>query len=170
MRKLLNVSQERQRSLAQEFPWLRRVHDSCEGAAQILSISVFDHWLTRDEANRLLEGVPSEEQERRNGLHAAFCARIALETEVLSFAFRRRRRNRLVFRRFLSSSALRSYLSPNGGQTLGHRQFHVVLPQLSCAYYESYDDTNHFFFAANTDMTLVSQWARDCGLHVLESI
>lgn len=169
MRKLLNVSRNRQKELASVFHWLRGVHENFDGSAQILSVSVFDHWLTREEANVLLERVSPQEQQRRNSLHAAFCARLAAETEVLSFTFRRRRQDQLVFRSFALPAALLFYFTPNGGRTLGHRQFHVVLPQLGCAYYESWDDTNHFYFSANTDMTHVSQLASECGLHVLKS-
>jgi hypothetical protein len=169
MRRILNVSLDRQRELARVFTWLHGVHENSKDIAQILSVSVFDHWLTREEANTLLEGVSPQEQQRRNSLHAAFCSRLASETEVLSFTFRRRKKDRLVFRRFASPATLSSYLRPNGGGTLGHRQFHVVLPQLGCAYYESWDDTNHFYFSVNTDMSLVSQLANECGLHVLKS-
>lgn len=169
MRRLLNIPSKRQRELASHFGWLRAVHENSDAKAQILSVSIFDRWLSREEANALLESVSPHEQQRRDSLHAAFCARIVEETEVLSFTFRRMKQDRLVFRRFTSSSALSGYLTPNGGATLGHRQFHVVLPELRCAYYESWDDTNHLYFAEGTDMSLITQWATACGLHVLQS-
>lgn len=162
-------SRERQRELGSVFPWLHSVHENEKINAQMLSVSVFDHWLTRDEACALLENVSTEEQLRRNALHADFCARIVRETEVLSFAFRRMQRDKLVFRCFTSSAPLSAYLCPNGGKTLKHRQFHVVLPKFRCAYYESWDDTNHFYFAKGQEMSRIVEWAKESGLHVLES-
>jgi hypothetical protein len=169
MRRLLNVSRERQQELEPAFRWLHSVHESDDTIAQMLSVSVFDHWLTREEAYALLENVPTEEQQRRDALHAAFCARIAAETEVLSFVFRRKWRDRLVFRSFTSSPPLSAYFTPHGARTLRHRQFHVVLPELRCAYYESWDDTNHFYFAEGEDMSRIAGWANESGLHVLKS-
>ena len=79
----------------------------------------------------MLENVSPTEQARRDALHAGFCAALINRTEVLSFAFRGRRRDRLIFREFISKEALSSYCTPNGGKTLRHRQFHVVLPELA---------------------------------------
>ena len=169
MRRLLNVSRERQLELESLFPWLHSVHGNDNTTARMLSVSVFDHWLTREEACAQLEDVPTEEQHRRNALHTTLCARIARETEVLSFVFRRRQRDRLVFRGFASSAPLCAYFSPNGGKTLRHRRFHVVLPELRCAFYEGWDDTNHFYFSEGTQINRIVDWVNESGLHILEN-
>lgn len=168
MRLLRNVPRERQKELELVFPWLHSVHQNDNMTANMLSVSVFDHWLSREEACALLENVPIEEQQRRNALHADFCARIARETEVLAFTFRRIRRDRLVFRSFTSCAPLSAYFTPNGGTASKYRKFHVVLPELRCAYYESWDDTNHFYFAKGEDMNRIIDWVKESGLHVLE--
>lgn len=166
MRRLLNVSNDRQQELASIYPWLHSVDEGEEKNVQMLSVSVFDHWLTREQACVWLENTPPKEQLRRDALHAAFCNRIAHETEVLSFVFRRRQRNRLVFRKFTSNVPLLAYCTPHGGKTLNHRRFHVVLPDLHCAYYESRDDTNHFYFTEPALTHSVVEWANECGLHI----
>lgn len=168
MRRLLNVSRERQQELKLIFSWLHSVYENENITVQMISVSVFDHWLTREEACAQLENVPIEEQQRRDALHANFCARIARETEVLSFAFRCARKDRLVFRRFTSTAPLSAYLTPNGGKTLRHRQFHIALPELRCAYYESWDDTNHFYFSDGEEISRIVNWAKESGLHILE--
>lgn len=55
---------------------------------QVLSVTVFDHWLSREDACNLLENVSPAEQWRRDALHAKFCASLVADTPVLSFVFR----------------------------------------------------------------------------------
>lgn len=139
-RRLRNLSSIRQTELRSQYPWLKTVvwnEENRFGIPRGVAITVFDHWLTRDEANRLLENVPREEQQIRNACHAAFCALLVAETPVLSFTFRRRAHDRTTFREFISPEALSNYCTPNGGQTLRHRHFQVVLPELDCAFWKA---------------------------------
>ena len=167
-RHLLNLPPARQSELSGRYNWLKDVHE-CERDrdVRVASISVFDHWLSRTEACELLERVSPTEQARRDALHAAFCAALKEKTEVISFAFRGRRKDRIVFRKFISKHALASYLTPHGGKLLTHRQFHVVLPEFGCAFYESWDDTNHLFFKGTELPSLIAELAKQNGLHVL---
>lgn len=167
-RRLLNLPRLRQSELRLRYPWLKYVDENehpCK--VQILSISVFDHWLSRDEACELLENVSQAEQARRDAMHAKFCALLIAGTTALSFVFRGRQHDCLAFRKFTSQEALSRYCTPNGGRTLGHRQFHVALPDLDCVFYESWDDTNHFYFVQPTAENAISEWAQQSGLHVL---
>ena len=168
MRRLLNLPRVRQSELHQQFSWLRSVHiDEPVENVKVLSVSAFDHWLTRAEACELLENVSPAEQVRRNAVLARFCSRLVDETEVLTFALRGRRYDTVRFRKFTSTKALSAYCTPNGGKSLGHRHFHIVLPKLACAFYESWDSTYHFYFSEEPDTTLISQWAHQSGCHVL---
>ena len=167
-RRLQNLPASRQAELRLMFPWLKHVHEAERPTdVQVLSVSVFDHWLSREEACEFLENVSSIEQARRNALHADFCALLVASTPVLSFVFLRRKHDRLVFREFLSKEALSRYCMPNGGRTLKHRHFYVALPELDCVFYESWDDTNHFFFTNPRAMNSITSWAQKSGLHVL---
>lgn len=167
-RRLLNLPENRQDKLRLQFAWLKEVHEAERPTeVQVLSVTVFDHWLTCDEACHLLENVSPAEQARRDALHAKFCALLVAGCTALSFVFRRRQKDRLVFREFTSIEALSKYCSPYGGRTLGHREFHVALPELDCVFYESWDETNHFFFTKPTAISVISEWAKQSGLHVL---
>lgn len=167
-RRLLNLPILRQEELRRQFPWLRDlIEDKRPDHVQVISVTVFDHWLSRDEASALLENVPPFEQDRRDALHASFCKSLVATTQVLSFVFRGRRDERLVFREFTSKNALERYCTPHGGRTLGHRQFQVALPELHCVFLESWDDTNHFFFTEPTAINHIQQLAEKCGLYVL---
>ena len=169
-RRLLNLPENRQADLRREFPWLKAVAWKEEHPENLvgMAVSVFDHWLSREEANRLLERVSPEEQASRNARHARFCALLVAETPVLSFVFRRRAKDRVNFRKFTSQKALTKYCTPNGGQTLGHREFQVVLPELGCAFFESWDDTHHCYFTNPIAIEPLRKWAGQCGLYLLE--
>jgi hypothetical protein len=167
-RRIVNLPKTRQRDLACQFDWLMDVdNNEQQGAVQILSVSVFDHWLSRDEACEKLENVPVDEQARRDALLAGFCSRMIAATEVLSFVQRGRQYRRMIFRRFLSSVVSAEYCRPRGGRVLGHRHFHVILPELHCALYEGWDDTYHFFFTRPDIADVANGWARQSGVYLL---
>lgn len=167
-RRLINVSPTRQQELDAQFGWLHSVHvNERPKHVQVLSVSVFDHWLSRDDVNRLLEGIPIEEQKRRDELLANFCAKMIGNTEILSFVMRGRKKDRPVFRTFKLKVFLEDYCKPNGGKSLRHRDFHVVLPELGCAFYESWDDTYHFFFTSPGIETAARDWAMQSGVYLL---
>ena len=171
MRRLVNLPEVRQAELRLHYPWLRAVawnEGDLPSHVNGLAVSVFDRWLSRDEANDLLENVPPEEQEIRTARHAKFCALLVTGTTVLSFAFRRRTHDRTIFREFTSSEVLYKYCTPNGGTTLKHRQFQVVLPELGCAFFESWDDTHHFYFNSRASIDIIRKWAGQCGLYLLD--
>lgn len=170
-RRLRNLQRNRQAELRRQYPWLKAValdEQNRSGDVKGMSITVFDHWLTRAEANKLLENVPPEEQIIRRARHARFCALLVTGTPVLSFAFRRRAHDRTTFREFTSPDSLSKYCTPNGGQTLRHRHFQVVLPELGCAFFEGWDDTHHFYFNNSGSIGLIHEWAERCGLYLLK--
>lgn len=168
-RRIVNVPRTRQRDLAVQFPWLMDVDNNEKDVdVQILSVTIFDHWLTREEACEKLENVPADEQARRDVLLADFCSRMIAATEVLSFVQRGRQCRRINFRRFLSKEVISEYCTPNGGRIFGHRHFHVVLPELGCAFYESWDHTYHFFFTRSDIATAARAWASQSGVYLLD--
>lgn len=168
-RRIVNVPKARQRELATKFPWLIDVDlNEQRVGVQVLSVSVFDHWLSREEACEKLENVPPDEQARRDGLLADFCSQVNAATEVLSFAQRGRRSHRIIFRKFLSDKVISEYCKPGGGRLFGHRHFRVVLPEFGCAFYESWDDTYHFFFTRPAIAQAVRVWANQSGVYLLD--
>ncbi|MCX5920316.1 MAG: hypothetical protein NTW61_03175 [Candidatus Melainabacteria bacterium] len=139
----------RQAELRRHYPWLRAVA-----------------WNEGDLPSHVSGLAVSAEI--RTARHAKFCALLVAGTPVLSFAFRRRAHDRTIFREFTSSEVLYKYCTPNGGTTLKHRQFQVVLPELGCAFFESWDDTHHFYFNSRASIDIIRQWAEPCGLYLLD--
>jgi hypothetical protein len=167
-RRIVNVAKTRQRDLAGQFHWLMDVDLNEQRAeVQILSVSVFDHWLSREEACEKLENVPTDEQARRNALLSDFCSRMIAGTDVLSFVQRGRQFRDILFRRFVSKEVLSEYCRPGGGKVFGHRHFHVVLPEHECVFYESWDDTYHFFFDRSDIADAARVWADQSGVYLL---
>lgn len=166
-RRIVNVGKTHQRQLAAQFPWLIGVDlGEQRRDVQVLSVSVFDRWLSREEACAQLESVPPQEQARRDVLLADFCALMVAATEVISFAWRGRQSRRIVFRAFLSKEAMSAYCRPHGGRVLGSRHFHAVLPELRCAFYESWDPTYHLFFTQPGVADVVRVWANVFGVYL----
>lgn len=137
-RRIVNLPKTRQRELAAQFPWLMDVYlDQHRPDVHMVSVSVFDHWLSREEACAKLENVSIDEQARRGAVLADFCARLSAATEGMSVAQRGRQFRRMNFRRFLSGADASEFCRPDGGRVLGHRHFHVVLPEFHCAFTEA---------------------------------
>ena len=175
-RRLLNLPEDRQAELRRQYPWLKAVAEDEKGRTdvKVMSVTVFDHWLSRDDTNRLLEDVPPEEQASRTAKHANFCGLLVAGTPVLSFALRGRSHDRTIFRRFTSPQALSKYCTPDGGRTLRnhnslrHHHFRVVLPELNCAYFESWDDTHQLYYTDSIVIRPLQEWAAQAGLYILE--
>jgi hypothetical protein len=132
-----------------------------------LSISIFDHWLSREEAEQLLVNVPAQEQLRRDKLHFELSSLLTTQTELIHFVFRGRKRDKPRFKLFDSGNGALDYLRP---QSLGGKrkqQFQVLLPECGAVFYEGYDDTSHLYF---TDPELIRSFCNavhHVGLHVL---
>jgi hypothetical protein len=168
-RRIANVSKTRQNDLTARFPWLMEVDlNEQRVEVQMLSVSVFDHWLSHEEACEQLENVSANEQSRRDASLADFCARMVAATEVISFVQRGRKGRRIIFRNFLSKEAASLYCRPRGGRAFGHRHFHVALPELHCALYEGWDDTYHFYFTRSGIAEAAQVWASQSGVYVLD--
>lgn len=129
---------------------------------QQISLSVFDHWLSRDEASRLLEAVEREEQISRDMRFFTFAVALSDRTEMLDFAERGRRRDRLQFRKFARAMVyFDSAIKRRGGRR------HVVLPSLDALLIEAWDDTWQLIFRNLQQVEIVLEQASIAGLFVL---
>ena len=171
MRRFRNVDHADQKRLASQFYWLRDVaRQEPELAANVLSVSVFDHWLSEREALELLSDVSVAEQSARNKAHASFCSLVAEYTKVLSFARRGLKANRIVFREFTSNTALESYFTPSVISQSVQGRFWFVLPEWNCVYCEGYDDTNHFFYPREGSPPPVESLVEKSDLFLLQQV
>lgn len=176
MRSLLNVPRVRQFALASQFSWLPGIEQGEEpGRANMLWVSVFDHWLSQEDACRLLENIPPEEALRREQLLKKFCGEMVASTEVLSYVMRGHGKHSPVFRAFSSEEVASSYCRPNGTKTFSYPRrygfrngyFRVALPEFGCTFHEYWDGTYHFHGTSAELQDAAREWARRSGVYVL---
>ncbi|MDO6765345.1 hypothetical protein [Agarivorans sp. 1_MG-2023] len=170
MRKFQNLSQQEQAPLVELYPELEKVF-SVEDTDKyrFMAISVFDHWLSEVEANKLLADVPEIEQRQRDKKFDSFSRVIAENTEVISFTFKgRRSKSRPVFRKFTSENSKAKYMESASNYVSNKYFFSVALPKLEALYFEGSDDTNVFYLRNERFVYLIETWANACGLYCLD--
>ena len=87
MRKFINLSKDRQEELTSNFPELFKIYCFEDSSHyKKVAISVFDHWLTREEFQN--DSPSKEEHLRRNKSLHNFAKVMASKTEVLNFKFK----------------------------------------------------------------------------------
>ena len=169
MRRFRNVKVLRQKELSAQFRWLNRVHEMKQPqGVQRLSISVFDHWLSQEEASRLLGEVSQAEQLQRDSKHAELITRLAAQAEMLHYVVRGRQYDRLRFRAFTSPEVSEGYFKPGSASNLRPQMLRTVFPEHGAVYYEGYDDTWHLFFTSRDRVEKIASAAKGVGLYVLE--
>ncbi|MBU77784.1 MAG: hypothetical protein CMK63_12415 [Pseudoalteromonadaceae bacterium] len=164
MRRFLNVSKQRQKELEAQFPNLIdlvQVNETTEYT--YLAVSIFDHWLTREESMDLLADLDRNEIERRTSIFDEFNQLLLEKTEVLTFRFRGMNGDKPKFKSFVSKQAQSSYIRQTD---MG--MYKTVLPELNAVYFEGYDDTNIFYLQDLTVKSFIESCASKVGLHCLE--
>ena len=169
MRTFQCLKPQRQTELASQFSWLPAVHENGALPPQVktLNLSVFDHWLSELEAEKIISASSKETEVQRELAFARFYALLLAETEVLSFAWRGLRKDRLRFRAFTSSSVGLHYLKSNRIGLHYQPRIWFALPHFSAVYYQGWDSTSHLYIAKLVETGAISDWANQAGLHVL---
>ena len=164
MRKFLNVSKQRQKDLEVQFPNLinlAQVNETKEYT--YLAVSIFDHWLTREESEDLLCNLEADEIERRAEVFDKFNQLLSEKTEVLTFRFRGINGDKPKFKSFVSHQVQSSYL-----RQTDTGMYQAVLPELKAVYFEGFDDTNVFYLKDLSVKSLIESCAIKVGLHCLD--
>lgn len=169
MRNYRNLPESEQIKLREQFPDLLNLARAEDVPGyHYLAVTVFDHWLSRDEANELLENVSEQEQIRRNDSLYKFSRKLASEADVISYKFCGRwSSSKPKFRTFASEKIKLEYLVPTVTKTSGSF-FKVVIPDFSMVYVESWDDTNVMYLRDISIKNRLMILAKECGVHILE--
>ncbi|MCO7251995.1 hypothetical protein NH454_19410 [Pseudoalteromonas sp. Ps84H-4] len=158
------MSKQRQKELEAQFPNLIdlvQVNETTEYT--YLAVSIFDHWLTREESMDLLADLDRNEIERRTSIFDEFNQLLLEKTEVLTFRFRGMNGDKPKFKSFVSKQAQSSYIRQTD---MG--MYKTLLPELNAVYFEGYDDTNIFYLQDLTVKSFIESCASKVGLHCLE--
>ena len=168
MRKFINLSKNRQAELRARFPDLLKI-SSVEDSLHYkqIAISVFDHWLSREEF--LNDDPDKEERLRRDKKLHDFSKVMSSKTEVLNFKFKGKwERCYPSFRRFSSQDAMEHYLRSAGENDSSNRFCQLVLPEFNAVFFESWDYTNIFYIQDDKVVPQIKKWAIESGVYCLE--
>lgn len=164
MRKFINVSKQRQKALVEQFPSLVELAagDNCESYTY-LAVTIFDHWLSREDAEELLFNQPESEYARRRLMFQKFNLLLAEQTELLSLHFKGLNQDKPMFKAFTNSQLQNDYLTASD-----RHMFTLALPLINAVYFEGYDDTNVFYIKEPSARSFIESIATQAGLHCLE--
>ena len=170
MRRFQNFDRQQQALFTSMFPELDKVVAVEEtDKYRFMAISVFDHWLSEEESNKLLSGVSEEDQMLRDQKFDLFSNNIIESTEVINFTFKGRwAKSRPVFRKFTSAGSKQNYMKSASNFVSSNFFFKVALPEFEALYFESWDDTNIFYLRDEKHADLIETWANECGLYRLD--
>ena len=134
------------------------------------SISVFDHWLSRDECIAEIDNTTSQgEFERNHRLHL-FCIDLAKSNECYVVKLRGRKKEQVTFRKFTSEKGLVRVLEPKEHSVGDNWRFVLSLPKLKIVYLEGSDFTHHVYHQDSQAKFALTHLARIHGLHVIDEI
>lgn len=168
-RRFHNLDRKTQDSLINCFPGLAAIaSNESTGDYQQVAISVYDHWLSEEEAYKELNDVPIEKQKIYDAkLHSFVCS---LTSSFESYLVKRvgRYKQHVTFRAFTSTSAKNMTLRPLPYLTSSANRFMFVIPSLKLIYVESWDFTHHAYYLENqAPIAALKAEAEKAGIYVL---
>lgn len=157
-----------QSKLMESFPKLSAIiNNESKHDYQQVAITVFDHWLTEDEAVKELNDVPIEKQKIYDAkLHSFVCG---LTSTFESYLIKcvGRHKEHITFRAFKSDDARRRTLVPLNYFASHRHRFIFVVPALQLIYTESWDFTHHAYLRDSASLKVLREEAAKVGVYVL---
>ena len=160
------VSKEKEKEINILFPNIKNlITDYDDIGFNYLGITVFDHWLNRDEANKELgEDEPQYLKKDRNNKLYKFNIDINRNFELYYVRIRGRQKDNIVYRHINYDKCL----SPGiHGYGWGHMSI-FVLPKLKAVYFEGYDYTYHLYYQDKKLLDKFLSKAKENNLFALE--
>ena len=164
---LENFEQKKYSSMFENITEISSI--SSEHDYECVAVSVFDHWLSEDEALEKLDGADMKEEGRRKALFQAFHEEVIRTYEVFTYTLKgKHSKKRAVFRRFNGNEAAMSYLKPKDYRLPSHAYAKIVIPALECIYIEGGDYTGNVYFKNHHLAKHLIAIAKRNGLHSLD--
>ena len=169
MRKFKNLANQEQVKLREQFIDLDKIFAVEDTPTYTyLAISVFDHWLTKEEFDYHLVNTIDEKQNLRNEALYAFSKKVMSNTKVVNLKWGGLKgKRRPLFRSFTSEQAQLDYFLPAIGSS-GKPFFLSALPDLNVIFIESWDDTNIMYLKDESVKPLIKKWAAESGVYCLD--
>ncbi|MGX9418199.1 hypothetical protein ACWU4D_12690 [Vibrio sp. WJH972] len=131
------------------------------------SISVFDHWLSFDEAMSILtEVTPSMQNEYNRRLHKFICS-LSHSYECYLIVYKGRYSSKTIYRKFTSDSAREKTLLPQDYRACENERFKLVIPALGIMYFEGSDFTHRLYFSDESVLKVISEYLSEAEVHLI---
>ncbi|WP_303917918.1 hypothetical protein [Draconibacterium sediminis] len=167
-----NISDKELKSIKKRLPDFRKVLEEDEsfietGIYKKIFISVFDHWLTKDEANKMIfiDSDLSELQLRRDKFES-FTKALYEKTNIYFWKYKRN--YRIFFKQPKSFKDILRRCDFNNLYSQSGDRYSLILPEYSAIYNEGWDWTNVIWYMDRNKIEPILEIAKKTGLNILE--
>ena len=168
----LNISELELKKINQRFPELKKLIEGEDsfiesGIYKKVFISVFDHWLSHEEADNLIYiDEDLEELKSRRQKFKAFIEGVYNQTEL--YTWRYKRHYRLHIQKPTSLEDIFRQCDFENLWSHSGRRFSFLLPEYSAVYAEEWDWTNIIWYTDKEKIKPLLTEAKKVGLYILE--
>lgn len=167
-----NISKKELKSIKEKLPDFRKVLEEDEsfienGIYKKIFISVFDHWLTNDEADNLIfiDDDKNELIKRREKFEKVI---VDLYETTEIYLWKYKRNHRLFIQKPLTYTDLLKKCDFNNLWSQSGRRYSLILPEFSAIYNEEWDWTNIIWYSDEMKIKPILEIAEKAGLHILK--
>ncbi len=167
----LNISKNELRKINQKLPNVKKLIERDDtfiesGTYKKIFISIFDHWLSFDEADQMCVDEDLVELKNRREKFRNFIVEINNKTELYSWKYKRHYRFHIQ-KPVTLKDVLRKCDFDNLWSQSGQR-YSFLIPEYSAVYAEEWDWTNIIWFTERKKIEPLLDIAKKVGLHILE--
>ncbi|WP_415882899.1 hypothetical protein [Neptuniibacter sp. QD34_54] len=171
-RKFINLPKSKQQSLRHEFAThfeaLDTYYDTGESeSVEWISVTVFDHWLSLDEAILNLDKARDETRKAYDEKLYTFICLLTSQFEAFLVKKLGRYNEKLTFREFTSKEGRKSTLILSDYRCGERARFSFVIPSLGILYFEGSDFTHHIYFKDVNALETIRPLVDRCKLFLL---
>jgi len=167
-----NISDKELKSIKKRLPDFRKVLEEDEsfietGIYKKIFISVFDHWLTKDEADKLIfiDNDKNELNRRREKFERVIDG---LYNSTETYIWKYKRNYRIFIKKPLTYTDLLKKCDFNNLWSQSGRRYSLILPEFSAIYNEEWDWTNIIWYSDEMKIKPILEIAEKSGLHILK--
>ena len=166
-----NISDKELKSIKRSLPDLKKIIEEDvsfldNGIYKKIYVSVFDHWLTRDEADKLIfvDDDKNELQKRREKFEKLI-ENLYNSTDIYFWKYKRK--SRVFIQKPLTYNDLLKKCDFNNLCSQSGKRYSVILPEYSAIYNEEWDWTNIFWYRDEMKIKPILETVEKAGLHIL---
>lgn len=167
-----NISATELKAIRKSLPDFRKVLEEEEsyietGIYKKVFISIFDHWLTKEEAEKLI--FIDNNKTELNNRRAKFEKLIEeLYKSTETYLWKYKRNYRIFIKKPLNYSVLQRKCDFNNLSSQRGKQYSLILPEYSAIYNEEWDWTNIVWYTDEDKIKPFVEIAKKSGLNILK--